>query len=149
MDENRQINFCDEFVSTNNTIGDLPEKVCNNETIPTHQEGKHLDDTYYSEDFPRIISADRMVWWGLGGKSTSCEPANDSQLENKLCDGSFGTITDPDACKTIIVDVNGTELQRLNSGQTVDKSRNIFRLDIFRFRLCNNGRVELIGTYKQ
>ena len=148
VDENRQINFCDEFVSTINTIGDLPENVCNSETIPGYQERTHLDDSFYTENYPRIISADRMVWWGLGGKSESCAAANDSHLENKLCDGSFGDITDPDACKIIIVDVNGTDLQRLNSGQTVDKSKNIFGLDIFRFKLCNNGRVELIGTDK-
>lgn len=143
VDANRQINFCDEFVSTINTIGDIMEGVCNRQDIPGYAARQHLDSAFYEEDYPRIISSDRMVWWGLGGSLTPCDATNDTQLEGKQCDGSFGNINDPNACKIVIVDVNGTDIQR-QQGEYVEKSKNIFGLDIFRFRLCNNGRVELI-----
>ena len=144
VDAQRQMNFCDEFVSTINTIGDLMEGICSRQDIPPYTARQHVASAFYENTYPRIISADRMVWWGLGGNTTSCAPANDTQLENKQCDGSFGNITDPNACKTIIVDINGTDIQRNSNDQYIEKSRNIFGLDVFRFRLCNNGKVELI-----
>lgn len=143
VDANRQINFCDEFVSTINTVGGIMEGVCNRQDIPVYAARQHLDSAFYEEDYPRIISSDRMVWWGLGGSPTPCDATIDRQLEGRQCDGSFGDINDPDACKIITVDINGTDIQRSN-GERVDRSKNIFGLDIFRFRLCNNGRVELI-----
>lgn len=165
----RQLNFCDEFISTINTLGDMKGDICNCNDVPAYSKGGWLNSADangpYSDNYCKIVSSDKMVWWGIGGTAkTSCPTGqiyHDPQLENKNCDGSFShqdiddgikqKMDSPNSYKIITVDVNGTEFHKTSNqalkntvNGRVDKSKNIFGLDIFRFKLYNDGRVELM-----
>lgn len=133
----RQVNFCDDFISTINTLGDMDKSVCEiTDKTPEYKKGEHLAAASYEPSSGRIISSDKMVWWGLGGSGSAGNCTINGQ--KRFCDTHYP--------KTIVVDINGTDIQRnpnVEEGKS-DKSKNIFGLDIFRFKLYEDGRIELI-----
>lgn len=125
--------FCEEFLSSINTIGDIgapppgaltrTQFFCQNggngQIVPAFATGTKVPAAFYNPQ-TSVTSADKMVWWGLGGTNFPVD---------------------------IVVDVNGTDWQRnanVAAGRS-DKSKNIFGLDVFRLRVQADGRVDIIN----
>lgn len=125
--------FCEEFLSSINTIGDIgavppggltrTQFFCQNggngQLSPAFATGAKVPVAFYDTQ-RSVTTSDKMVWWGLGGTAFPI---------------------------TITVDVNGTDVQRdaNAAGGRADKSKNIFGLDVFRLRVQADGRVEVIN----
>ncbi len=123
--------FCEEFLSSINTIGDIgapppggftrTQFFCQNggngQITPGFVTGAKVPAAFYDPQ-RCVTTADKMVWWGLGGTAFPI---------------------------TVTVDVNGTDFQRNANvaGGRSDKSKNIFGLDVFRFVIQADGQIQV------